>query len=150
MDIEKIWNKVKGEGGAEYANADPDFTARLAHAAREARQGRATGIAGLEKFEEAIAKDAGVALSQSGVDAASTPGSPSVVGDQPEDEPKATKKGSKAKALKDAEAAGERVEADEVNSPDFPSAARPLAAEVPGTHPEKKAVKKSAKKSAKK
>lgn len=137
MDIEKIWNDVKADDDAEYAFADSDFKAKLAHAAGEARQGRSTGIAGLEKFEEAVAKDAGKTLSASGVDAARTDASaPSVVGDRPEEDVSEASAipagGSEAKALKDAAAAGSRVEADETHSPSFPSAARPLAAEAPG------------------
>lgn len=149
MDIEKVWDKVKAEDDAEYAVADPDFRAKLAHAAGEARQGRSTGIAGLEKFEEAVAKDAGATLSASGVDAAHTAGSPTVVGDRPEEDvaAKSTDGGGEAKALKDAAAAGSRIEQSEVHSPRAPSAARPMAAEAPGNAPspsERRAASKKA------
>lgn len=158
MDIEKIWNKVKADDDAEYALADPDFKAKLAHAAGEARQGRSTGIAGLEKFEAAVAKGEGVTLNASGVDAARTDSAaPTAIGDKPEEEAaEAPKGGSKAKALADADAAGSREEQSEVHSPRAPSAARPLAAEAPGNAPKKVAAKKvgakkvSAKKVAKK
>lgn len=152
MDIEQIWNNVKADDDAEYAFADPDFKSKLAHAAGEARQGRSTGIAGLEKFEEAVAKGEGATLSASGVDAARTSAdAPTAIGDRPEEdaaEVSATAAGgSKAKALKDAEGAGEREEKSEVHSPSAPSAARPMAAEAPGNAPSLAERKAAAKKS---
>lgn len=175
-EIAEIWDSVRDAeaGDAEYLEASPDFKAKLGAAAAEARQGRSTGIAGLEKFEEAVAKDAGVTLAQSGVDAARVAGAqqPTVFDEQSralraeaaagaEKDAKLTAKGTgaqkeegkvagKAKALKDAAGAASKVESDETNSPSFPSAARPLAAEVPGSTPEKQAnpKKSGAKKSA--
>lgn len=169
---QRAWDKVRGDE-LPYEQVGGDFRARLEHAASEVqRTGVSTGIAGLEKFEEEVAKAAKVDVRDAGVDAAAVEGSvqarltdgvtPEDIGITAEAAPKASarkgakksgasktaakKSGGKAKALKDAAAAGQRVEADEVHSPSFPSAARPLAAESPGNQPqpsEKKAAKKS-------
>lgn len=153
INVEKIWNSIRGDDHAEYAKCDPDFRAKLGMAAGEAQQGRSTGIAGLEKFEEAVAGKAGTPLSQSGVDAgfiagsgqarSSDLGTLSISETSGADVPAtpiakgtgAQKEEGKGvdKAAKDAAGAQQKVSADEVNSPSFPSAARPLGAEVPGT-----------------
>lgn len=156
---EQAWNKVRNaeQGDAEYSQTDPDFRGRLAIAVGEASQGRSSGIAGLEKFEQEAAKllskekgekielrdvsegsqtvDEAISA-EGGSDSAGRP----VVSAPSEENPdakgeSAVEKGSgaqgKEKALKDAAGAGSRLEASELHSPSAPSAARPLAAESP-------------------
>lgn len=141
--VEDAWNKTRGDGDPEFQQTSPDFRAKLQQVYGAALAGQApSGIAGLEKFEAEI---------RSGVKADASrsvePGTPTVIdpaarvlGEQQQAEPQpkgsGAQAGSKAKALKDAAAAGSRVEANETHSPSFPSAARPLAAESPGNAPE--------------
>lgn len=165
MDVGKVWDKVRNDDDADYASAGPDFKGKLAHAASEAQAGRSTGIAGLEKFEQAVAKKEGTTLSANDVDAGAVSDAQARVSDGVDSKPsgtegraKATPKGTGAqdtKALRDAAAAGARPEMSE-HSPSAPSAARPLAAESAANTTAKKssrrskASKKSSKKAAKK
>ncbi len=131
--VEQIWNEVRGEGNPEYAAASPDFRARLQHAFAEARAGRPeTGIAGLEEFERE-ARASVKAEAQVG-----DPTAPTLRDSVAAQAAEPTPKGSGAqdpeeKAERDAAAKNASVEHDEAHSPSAPSAARPLAAEAPGS-----------------
>lgn len=136
--IEEAWNKVRGDN-PEYAGVSADFRAKLQSAFADAQAGQpVTGIAGLEEFEAEVRK--GVKPEGEAVPAGTPTNSDSVArqAEQPAEEtPKGSgaqdsAKGQQAKAERDAAGAGARVEHDEVNSPNYPSAARPLAAEAPG------------------
>jgi hypothetical protein len=146
---ETVWNKVRGDS-PKYSEIDPDFRARLDHAEAVAREGNRTDIAGLEKFEDEMAKAV-----QEDVETPANAGSPRLTeGAQPvaaQPEGSGAQEGTKGKALEDAAAAGSRVEASGVNSPPHPSAARPVAAESPANRPRSKgAASKSAAKGASK
>jgi hypothetical protein len=151
MDVGKIWDKVRDKkaGDAEYAEADPDFRARLGHVVSVVREGGSTDIAGMEKFEEAVRKEVGEPekkeASSSASDAALIEGSgqarssdgvtPEDLGLSPAKEKKEVKKDDKPepmteeRAKESAAATMERAEAGPEHSPDAPNAARPLAAE---------------------
>jgi hypothetical protein len=153
--IEKAWNKTKGDGDPEFAQVSPDFRAKLQSVYADAQAGAPeSGIAGLEKFEAEIRKG----VKSSGETDGTTTGAPSTrdnVARQAEETPQGSgaqdsEKGQKAKALKDAAGAQARVEHDEVNSPSFPSAARPLAAESPANASAESGTPTAAKKAAKK
>jgi hypothetical protein len=137
--VEDAWNKTRRDN-PEFAQVSPDFRAKLQSVYATAQAGGPeSGIAGLEEFEKEIRKGA---QSPEGESAA---GRPSLRDDaarnaEAERSAEQTPKGggaqdSEQKALKDAAAANRKVESDEVHSPSFPSAARPLAAEVPGNAP---------------
>lgn len=154
---EKVWDRVRGDE-PKYAEVGPDFRAKLDHAEAMARAGQRTDIAGLEKFEDALAGEVKV-----DGDASARVGSPSLTEGAKEEavpsQPKGSgaQEGSEAKAAKDAKGAQQKVISDEVNSPSYPSAARPLAAETPVNTPKprskgaasKTAAKSSAKSAAK-
>jgi hypothetical protein len=114
---EEAWNKTRGEN-PEYRFTGPEFRGRLDMAVSEVRNDQSSGIAGLEGFEEEVKS----LVAKEKEDAKS--------GKQPEGEPQTPER-----ALQNAAAAGARVEAGEEQSPSFPSAARPLAAEAPGNLP---------------
>lgn len=146
---EAAWNKVRDkESDPEYSRLGGDAKARLNTAIGEVSQGRSSGIAGLEKFEEEVKKHVEVqnqptstvvSVTDSSVPPlAATAGAEAGAAPQPKGtgaQKGGSKVSSEEKAQQDAAGAQQKVISDEVNSPDYPSAARPLAAEVPGTAP---------------
>lgn len=154
--VEDAWNATRGDG-VEFAETSPDFRAKLQQVYGAALAGQPeSGIAGLEKFEAEIRKGVKETVTD-GVPEAGAPASRDAASvalaaeEKAETTPKGSgaQEGSEEKALKDAAAAGSRVENDEVNSPSFPSAARPLAAEAPGNAPDPDEAKAASKKRSK-
>jgi hypothetical protein len=163
---QQAWDKTRGDN-PKWEAVDAEFRLKLQNVAGIAlANGPQAGIAGLEDYEAEVRrlaerqnkKSHQMAAPVSPVDAGRIRGSnqPSLregatseqLGQSEAAEP--TPKGTGAqepepqtpeKAAKDAAGAQSRVEADEVHSPSYPSAARPLAAEAPGTSPQTGAKK---------
>jgi hypothetical protein len=164
---EQAWNKVRDKeaGDPEWAASSPDHRARLNMVVGEIQsKGVSSGIAGLEKFEEEVGKLLKKYVRES-VEPSADPFAPTVTAPSAESDAKEGEGGKAKPQAKgsgaqepdpnpeaSAKAAGERVEADELHSPSKPSAARPLAAEAPGSGsdqsaPEAADAKKASKRS---